>query len=97
MTYFALNASVLLTLFVVLNLFLRKTPWKQVGLTLLATAALTAVFDNVIVGTGIVAYDASKILGLMIGVAPIEDFAYTIAAALLIPAVWILLGKRKNR
>lgn len=97
MTYFALNASVLLTLFVVLNLFLRKTPWKQVGLTLLATTALTAVFDNVIVGTGIVAYDASRILGLMIGVAPIEDFAYTIAAALLIPAVWILLGKRKNR
>lgn len=96
MTYFALNASVLLILFVVLNIFLRKTPWKLVGLTLLATITLTAVFDNVIVGTGIVAYDPSKILGLLIGVAPIEDFAYTIAAALLIPAVWILLGRRKN-
>jgi lycopene cyclase domain-containing protein len=97
MTYFALNASVLLTLFVVLNLFLRKTPWKLVGLTLLATMVLTAIFDSVIVGTGIVAYDTSKILGLMIGLAPVEDFAYTIAAALLIPAVWILLGKRKTR
>ncbi|MEY4436711.1 MAG: hypothetical protein RL100_175 [Actinomycetota bacterium] len=97
MTYFALNASVLLTLFVVLNLFLRKTPWKLVGLTLLATMVLTAIFDNVIVGTEIVAYDATKILGVMIGLAPVEDFAYTIAAALLIPAVWILLGNRKNR
>jgi lycopene cyclase domain-containing protein len=97
MTYFALNASVLLTLFVVLNLFLRKTPWKLVGLTLLATMVLTAIFDSVIVGTGIVAYDTSKILGLTIGLAPVEDFAYTIAAALLIPAVWILLGKRKTR
>lgn len=97
MTYFALNASVLLTLFVVLNLFLRKTPWKLVGLTLLATTVLTAIFDSVIVGTGIVAYDSTKILGVMIGLAPVEDFAYTIAAALLIPAVWILLGKRKNR
>jgi lycopene cyclase domain-containing protein len=97
MTYFALNASVLLTLFVVLNLFLRKTPWKLVGLTLLATMVLTAIFDSVIVGTGIVAYDSKKILGVMIGLAPVEDFAYTIAAALLIPAVWILLGKRKNR
>lgn len=96
MTYFALNASVLLILFVVLNIFLRKTPWKLVGLTLLVTITLTAVFDNVIVGTGIVAYDPSKILGLLIGFAPIEDFAYTIAAALLIPAVWILLGRRKN-
>jgi lycopene cyclase domain-containing protein len=96
-TYFALNASVLLTLFVVLNLFLRKTPWKLVGLTLLATMVLTAIFDNVIVGTEIVAYDATKILGVMIGLAPVEDFAYTIAAALLIPAVWILLGNRKNR
>ncbi|WP_258934550.1 lycopene cyclase domain-containing protein [Nesterenkonia pannonica] len=37
---------------------------------------LTAIFDNVIIGIGLVAYDESVISGLRIGRAPIEDFAY---------------------
>jgi lycopene cyclase domain-containing protein len=57
---------------------------------------LTAVFDNVIVGTGIVGYDPARILGLRIGVAPIEDFAYPVAAALALPALWTLLGPRRE-
>ena len=93
MTYLALNATFLLTLFVVLNALVRRSPWRAIGLTTLALVALTAVFDNAIVGTGIVAYEASKISGLMIGVAPIEDFAYALAAAILIPSVWILLER----
>jgi len=64
-----------------------------VGLAVLV--ALTAVFDNVIVGTGIVAYDGSKILGLRIGVAPVEDFSYAVAAALALPALWVLLRGRR--
>lgn len=59
--------------------------------------ALTAVFDNVIVGSGIVAYDAGLILGLKVGVAPIEDFSYAIVAALALPAIWLLLGRRRAR
>ena len=61
---------------------------------LVALVALTAVFDNVIVGSGMVAYDASRILGLRIGVAPIEDFSYCVVAALALPALWVLLGRR---
>lgn len=61
-----------------------------VGLVVLLGA--TAVFDNVIVGTGIVAYDPSRILGLRIGVAPVEDFSYAVVAALALPALWHLLG-----
>ena len=97
MTYLFLNVAFLLTLFVVLNLVLRKTPWKEIGLTLIGTSALTLIFDNVIVATGIVDYNPEKTLGILLGVAPIEDFAYTIAAALLIPSMWILLGKKKVR
>jgi lycopene cyclase domain-containing protein len=66
-----------------------------VGLVVLL--ALTAVFDNVIVGTGIVAYDPTLILGLKVGVAPIEDFSYAIVAALVLPALWVLLGRRRAR
>jgi lycopene cyclase domain-containing protein len=50
----------------------------------------------VIVGTGIVGYDPARILGLRIGVAPIEDFAYPVAAALALPALWTLLGPRRE-
>jgi len=93
MTYLALNATFLLTLFVVLNVLVRRTPWRVIGITTIFLLVLTVIFDNAIVGTGIVAYDASKISGLMIGIAPIEDFAYTLAAAILIPSVWILLER----
>jgi lycopene cyclase domain-containing protein len=51
---------------------------------------LTAIFDNVIIGTGIVAYDQEKISGIMIGLAPIEDFAYTVLALALIPSLFNL-------
>ncbi|HEY0373217.1 MAG TPA: lycopene cyclase domain-containing protein [Amnibacterium sp.] len=57
----------------------------------------TALFDSVIVGTGIVGYDTTRILGLRIGAAPVEDFAYPIAAGLALPALWHLLGRRRSR
>ncbi len=56
----------------------------------------TAVFDSVIVGTGIVAYDEGRILGLRIGAAPVEDFAYPIAAGLALPALWHLLTRGRR-
>lgn len=52
---------------------------------------LTAIFDNVIIGTGIVAYDESLISGIKILYAPIEDFAYTVVALLLVPSVFNFL------
>jgi lycopene cyclase domain-containing protein len=55
---------------------------------------MTAVFDNLIIGFGIVDYDESKILGLKILLAPIEDFAYTLAAVLMVPAIWNALRSR---
>jgi lycopene cyclase domain-containing protein len=49
---------------------------------------LTLVFDNVIIATSIVDYDPSKILGVRLGVAPIEDFAYTLVALILVPSLF---------
>lgn len=65
-------------------------------IALMALVVLTVVFDNVIVGTGIVAYDDARIIGLRVGVAPIEDFSYAIVAALALPALWTLLTRRRN-
>lgn len=62
------------------------------GLALAAVLLLTAVFDNIMIGVGLIAYDPAAISGLFVGAAPVEDFAYPVAAALLLPAVWSLLG-----
>jgi lycopene cyclase domain-containing protein len=52
---------------------------------------LTAIFDNAIIGFGLVDYDEALISGVRIGFAPLEDFAYTAAALLIVPALWHLI------
>jgi len=62
----------------------KQLPWRAIGLATVALLVITAIFDNVIIGLGIVAYDETKISRIMIGLAPIEDFAYSLAAPILI-------------
>ena len=70
-------------------LILRITSINRAQLvTLGVLLVMTAVFDSIIVGMGIVGYDSTKILGWYIGNAPIEDFFYAIFAVLVIPVVW---------
>lgn len=97
MTYPLLSFAVLAALALVCVPTLRRLPLRPLALTALALVALTAVFDNIIVGLDIVAYDDAKISGLLVPIAPIEDFAYALGAIVLIPAVWTWLGRRKPR
>lgn len=69
--------------------------FKIIALTLLVMMMTTAVFDNVIIGVGLVAYDPELLLGSYVGIAPIEDFAYTLAGVMILPALWVLLGSKK--
>ena len=54
---------------------------------------MTGVFNNVIVGLGIVAYDPALVLGARVGLFPVEDLAYSIGAVLLLPSCWVLLER----
>ena len=96
MNYLLLNA-----VFIAVSLFalllVPKNRWPAYLVAMVPMLALTAFFDNLIIASGIVAYDASKISGLFIGLAPVEDFAYTIAAVLIVPAVWSAMTKRKKK
>lgn len=84
MSYLGLNA-IFLGAVVLVGLVMRKQlPWRAVFSATGVLVIATAIFDNLIVGTAIVAYDESLILGIKIGYAPIEDFAYSLAAPLLI-------------
>jgi len=73
-----------------------RMPWSAMGVTLLVTLALTALFDNVIIGVGLVAYDESLISGVKIGIAPVEDFAYTVSVVVIV-SCFSVLTKRSNR
>ncbi len=95
MTYLWLNlifsaAAIALAMF-----FARGVRVRSIVVTGLALIAITAIGDSLIVGSGIVAYDPAKILGIMVGFAPVEDFAYAIVAIVLVPVIWNATAKRK--
>jgi len=58
---------------------------------------LTAVFDNIMIAAGLFTYPETLISGLRVGLAPIEDFAYPLCAAFLVPAVFTLLEPLRVR
>ncbi|TDT63064.1 lycopene cyclase domain-containing protein [Frigoribacterium sp. PhB116] len=69
---------------------------RAAGLSTAVLLVMTAVFDNVMIGVGLVGYDESRISGAFVGIAPLEDFAYAVAALVLLPSVWTLLGSRSE-
>jgi lycopene cyclase domain-containing protein len=100
MTYWLLNLPFLAVaaLVAAAALLSRRAPrWRAVGLAAIVLLLATAVFDNVLVATGIVGYDEGRISGVLVGVAPLEDFAYAVAAVVLLPSLWHLLGGFETR
>lgn len=75
----------------------RPAPWRALALAAGALLLLTAVFDNVMIASGLFTYADAHISGLRIGLAPVEDFAYPLAAVVLLPALWTLLGDDDDR
>ena len=94
MTYQLLTAGVL-GIFSVYGLVLRRgLPGRPLLAAAVVMLTLTLVFDNVIIGTGIVDYDPEKISGIRLGFAPIEDFAYTLVALVLVPSLFNFLRSK---
>lgn len=94
MTYLILTAGVL-GIFSLYGVLMRKwLPGKPLLAAAVVMLTLTLIFDNVIIGTGIVDYDPEKISGIRLGFAPIEDFAYTIVALIMVPSLFNFLRSR---
>jgi lycopene cyclase domain-containing protein len=66
--------------------------WRRAPIAALLLA--TAIFDNIMIEVGLVGYSEEALLGFKVGLAPIEDFAYPVAALVLLPALWYLLRRR---
>jgi small toxic polypeptide LdrA/B/C/D len=74
----------------------RKLSKLTISLLALGTLLVSLVFDNLIVGLKIVAYDPGKILGIRVPIAPIEDFGYTIVGVILVPVLWNFFGRKQT-
>ena len=96
-TYLVLNLVLMSVVIIVLRL-LGALSWNQnMTRILVVLLVLTAVFDSVMIAAGIFSYDPAKILGLRLGLAPIEDFMYTILVVIMVPAIWKWLGGNDAR
>lgn len=107
MTYWLLNLGFAFTAAAVAAAFVlsarrrggisRRKHW---GAAVAATAGLlcllTAVFDNLMIAAGFFEYSSAQISGWRVGAAPVEDFLYVLAAALLLPALWQLLAAKSR-
>ncbi len=74
----------------------RRGHAQAVAATVTMLLALTAVFDSIMIGAGLFSYEESLILGIRIGLAPLEDFAYPLAIAVALPALWATLTLRSR-
>ncbi len=64
------------------------------GISFAVLAVLTVVFDNLMIAAGFFDYGAGHTTGLRIGLVPVEDLAYPLAALLLLPPLWWGLAER---
>ena len=100
MSYWALNAVFLLAALAVgaaaavtLKAGTRTVALAAAGGAAAVVLVLTAIFDNLMIAAGLFTYAPDMISGALVGLAPLEDFAYPVAAVLLLPGLWILLGR----
>jgi lycopene cyclase domain-containing protein len=94
--YLSVNLNFIAFALACLFILVPRTRWGAYPIAMIPMLLLTAIFDNLIILNGIVGYDSTKISGIMIGAAPIEDFFYTLAAVLIVPSVYTFLGRLKS-
>ena len=102
MTYVLVSSAFVAAALVVLGVAVaRRRPdrrwWAATGLTLLALMVLTAVFDNLMIAVDLFGYVDDEISGIKVGLAPIEDFAWPLAAVAGLPALALLLDRVLDR
>lgn len=101
MTYFwLLTIFVGVAIVAAVLLYRRPLPSRWVSSLCIAAIVLTVltiVFDSIMIGADLFTYGERHILGPRIGLMPIEDLSYPIAAVILLPAVWMALGGERDR
>lgn len=71
--------------------------WARTAAVGALLLVLTAVFDSLMIAADLFRFDEDRLLGVHVGLAPLEDFAWPVASALALPALWVLLGRRHRQ
>ena len=67
--------------------------WLATAATALALVLLTVIFDNLMIAADLFRFDESALTGIHVGLAPIEDFAWPLAATILVSSLSLLLSR----
>ncbi|HYO40690.1 MAG TPA: lycopene cyclase domain-containing protein [Nocardioidaceae bacterium] len=70
--------------------------WWSSAVAAVVLCVLTALFDSLMIAADLFRYDTSALLGARVLLVPVEDFAWPVAAVLLLPALWELLGPARR-
>lgn len=92
--YFMAGSVLLLFLALWVRHISLRSVAPALGVALLALVILTAIFDNVMIGSGLFDYAEKSLLGVRVGLAPLEDFSYPVSVVFFAPALWWLAGGR---
>ncbi|MDR7233905.1 lycopene cyclase domain-containing protein [Agrococcus sp. BE272] len=68
--------------------------WAALAIASVVVMALTVVFDSLMIAADLFRFDDALLLGVRLGLAPIEDLGYALIALLLVAALWRLLPSR---
>ena len=71
--------------------------WLCTGAVTALLLVLTAVFDSLMIAADLFRFDEDRLLGWHVLLAPVEDFAWPVASALALPALWTMLAPREAR
>lgn len=69
-----------------------RRAWAAVGIAAVVVLALTAVFDSLMIAADLFRFDDGQLLGIRVGLAPIEDLGYALVALLVVVSVHRLAG-----
>lgn len=92
-----LTASALVALLAAVVRRPGRSWWWCTAAVALVLLVLTAVFDSLMIAADLFRFDESRLLGWHVGLAPVEDFAWPLASALALPALWELLSRTPSR
>lgn len=70
--------------------------WATVGATAAVLVALTIVFDSLMIAADLFRYGDGALLGPTVWLTPVEDLAWPVVAALLLPSLWTLATPRET-
>ncbi len=67
---------------------------RATAVTVAVLVILTVVFDSIMIAADLFRFDESALLGVRLWLAPVEDLAWPVAAALALPALLAAIAER---